>query len=129
MLTHRYARAVDLYNADELLEVFTHDAVLDHSAFGLARSVGHAEIGAYFAKSRASGRQSMHLLTNHIVEIEGADTASGTHYVQAFRPGPDGGQPLVAALAINNDEYTRTESGWRIGHRVTTTAVDISFDF
>lgn len=129
MLTHRYAHAVDRYDPVALLDVFTVDAVVDHSPFGLPRSVGHEEIGAYFATSRASGRQSMHLTTTHVVDVVGNGEAVGSNYVQAFRPGMDGGQPLVAALAVNEDHYVRTPDGWKISHRVTSPAVDISFDF
>lgn len=59
----------------------------------------------------------------------GDDEAVGSNYVQAFRPGPEGGQPLVAALAVNEDRYIRTPDGWKISHRVTSPTVDISFDF
>lgn len=129
MLTHRYARAVDRYDPDALLEVFSVDATLDHSPYGFPQRVGHDEIAAHFAKSRASGRQSMHLTTNQVVDLTGPDDAVGTSYVQAFRPGADGGQPLIAALAINEDTYARTAAGWRISHRVTSPMVDIVFDF
>ena len=129
MLTHRYARAVDRYDPAALLNVFSVDATLDHSPYGYPVRVGHDEIGAHFAESRRSGRQSMHVTSTHIVDLTGPDDAVGSSYVQAFRPAADGGQPLTAALAINEDKYVRTADGWRISHRVTSPMIDITFDF
>jgi hypothetical protein len=129
MLTHRYALAVDRYDPAALLEVFTENAVLDFSALGLGKMDGLGEIAAYFAESRAAGRQAMHRISNHVIEIIGEDTAVGSHYTQAFRPGPDGRQPLVAALVINEDRYVRSPIGWQVSHRAATPGVDISFDF
>lgn len=129
MLTHRYALAIDRYDPAALLDVFTEDAVLDFSAFGLGKMDGLDEIAAYFAESRASGRQAMHRISNHVIDIVGEHTAVGSHYTQAFRPGLDGKQPLVAALVINEDRYVRSPIGWQISHRAATPGVDISFDF
>ena len=128
-LTHRYALAIDRYDPAALLDVFTEDAVLDFSAFGLGTMNGIDEIASSFAESRASGRQSMHRISNHVIDVVGEHTAVGTHYTQAVRPGPDGGQPLVAALVINEDRYVRSPIGWQVSHRAATPGVDISFDF
>lgn len=125
MLTHRYANAVDRYDPEALLSVFTEDAVLDHSPYGNARCVGHAEIAAYFARLKASGRPSMHITSNHTVEIVGANEAVGTSYVQAMRPGTEPGAPIVAALAMNEDRYLRTPEGWKISDRRTAPLIDV----
>ncbi|MGI9621813.1 MAG: nuclear transport factor 2 family protein [Acidimicrobiales bacterium] len=125
MLTHRYAKAVDKYDPEALLTVFAEDAVLDHSPYGNACSEGHDEISAYFARLKASGRPSMHITSNHTVEIVDADEAVGTSYVQAMRPGTEAGSPIVAALAMNEDRYVRTDAGWRISHRRTSPLIDV----
>lgn len=125
MLTHRYANAVDRYDPAALLSVFTEDAVLDHSPCGYAKSTGHGEIEAYFGRLKASGRASMHITSNHVVEVRGEAEATGSSYVQAMRPGTEPGMPVTAALAMNEDVYSKTSDGWKISQRRTSPLIDV----
>lgn len=124
-VVNRYALSIDRYDPDVVLSVFTSDATLDHSPCGYPKSVGHDEIAEYFAPRKTRVRRSMHFMSNHLVDITGPDSATGSSYVHAIGPGPDGGAPVTAALAINEDVYRRTTDGWKIAHRVTSPMVDI----
>lgn len=67
----------------------------------------------------------MHMIMNHVIDVSDADHATGSNYAHSMSPGPEG-QPRTVALGINEDAYVRTESGWKIQHRVTRPLIDIS---
>ena len=59
-----------------------------------------------------------HVLSNLVIESS-PDGATGSVYMTSFDPTDDA--PIaVTALGIYEDEYARTDAGWRIRHRVYT---------
>ncbi|KID30172.1 SnoaL-like domain [Prauserella sp. Am3] len=115
-LSHLYARGLDRFDPEEALSAFSDDAVWDATAVGLERFEGRAKIREFFERDAASVADQFHIITNHIVEFDGPDTAHGTNYV--FSEGHATTGAKFRAAALNADTYVRTPSGWRIASRV-----------
>jgi uncharacterized protein (TIGR02246 family) len=80
----RYARLVDSGRAAEMAELFTPDAEwIGDDGRGMR---GQAEIRAAFtARQALTRRQSRHVITNVLVDIDGPETASGVAYLVNYR--------------------------------------------
>lgn len=129
-LAFRYALAVDTCDRDALLAVFHPDAQL--STWAPAADApfdvrnGHDEIGEIPRLMRERFTRTMHLMSNHLVDLpadttgtrEGGDEATGTVYCTARHlvESPVGGTDLVVVIRYE-DRYRRTSEGWRIVDR------------
>jgi uncharacterized protein (TIGR02246 family) len=114
-LVHIYADAYDRDNAEAYAGTFTEDGVLDNSATGLPDAVGRAEIAATFQGFRDQQSHTIHMTLNHILwKIEG-DAAYGQCYFYALGTLRDGSQTMMAGRY--EDEYARTDQGWRLSRR------------
>ena len=109
-LKARYALACDDdYDADRLAALFTEDAVWDGGFMGFAET--RQGIHRFFANASNLVAFAVHGVGNPLIEIEG-DQARGSWYLH---------QPMVMRgadqafwfCARYEDEYLRTESGWR----------------
>ncbi|MBB3665200.1 ketosteroid isomerase-like protein [Prauserella sediminis] len=114
-LSHLYARGLDRFDPLEALSAFSDDAVWDATAVGLDRFEGREKIREFFERDAASVADQFHIITNHIVEFDGPDSAHGTNYV--FSEGHAASGAKFRAAALNEDTYVRTASGWRIASR------------
>jgi uncharacterized protein (TIGR02246 family) len=114
-LAHDYAHAVDGGRLDGIVAVFTPDAVWDTSAVGGDVSQGLDEIRAYFAASAESLPATVHMTTNHIVDVDG-DAATGTSYFHAVFL--DAAGTRHEALGRYEDTYARTSDGWKVQRRI-----------
>lgn len=114
--THAYALGLDRFDPELALSAFTSDAVWDATPVGLARYEGEDAIRDFFVKDAGQVRDQFHIITNHLVEFDDADTARGTNYV--FSEGHLEGGASFKAIALNEDTYRRTDDGWRISSRV-----------
>lgn len=115
-ITHVYARGLDRFDPAEALSAFSEEAVWDATPVGLERFTGHAEIRAFFERDAAAVADQFHVITNHVVDFtDDGDTASGTNYV--FSEGHTRSGAAFKAIALNEDTYRRTPSGWRIASR------------
>ncbi len=112
--THVYARGLDRFDPQEAASAFTEDAVWDATAVGLERFEGRAAILGFFERDAAAIADQFHVITNHVVDLDG-DTATGTNYV--FSEGHTNAGAAFKAIALNEDTYRRTPSGWRIATR------------
>ena len=110
-----YARGLDLFDPDEALSAYTDDAYWDASAVGLKRFEGREEILGFFKADAASMAEQFHIMTNHIVDFDGPDTAHGTNYV--FSEGTTKNGASIKAIALNRDEYRREGGTWKISGR------------
>ncbi|MFW0783507.1 nuclear transport factor 2 family protein [Gordonia sp. CPCC 206044] len=114
--THTYARGLDLHDSKEAVSAFTPDCVWDATAVGLKRYEGEADLLAFFEADAAAVDKQCHIITNHLIDFDGDDTAHGTNYVYAEGEMKSGG--AIKAIALNKDRYVRTPDGWKISERV-----------
>lgn len=110
-----YARGLDLADPQEALSAYTEDAYWDATAVGLKRFEGHEEILGFFTADAGAMAEQFHIMTNHIVEFDGPDTAHGTNYV--FSEGTTKAGASIKAVALNRDTYRRVGDDWKISGR------------
>ncbi|MDE2302267.1 MAG: nuclear transport factor 2 family protein [Sphingomonadales bacterium] len=78
----RYCTAVDkLADVDDLVSLFTDDAVLDLTGLLLPRYTGHAAIRAFFTQVFADMSHHMHILSNLRVDSRTDESARVLAYV------------------------------------------------
>ena len=117
-LVQGYTRGVDV-GPEDASWVFAPDAVFEYTAGGVrAETVnGAAELKEFYADLRTRNT-TRHVLSNLVVEPS-PDGATGSVYLTSFNRTDDA--PIaVTALGMYEDEYVRTDAGWRIQHRVYT---------
>jgi ketosteroid isomerase-like protein len=117
-LTHDYALFNDTFQVDELVSLFTPDAVFDMVPAGLDRYVGRDAIRDFFERERRALSHLYHLTSNHRVDVDG-DSASGTAYFLAVGvTRRDGITNQVHGYYT--DTYARTSAGWCFASRQST---------
>ncbi len=114
--THTYALGLDRFQPEVALSAFAEGAVWDATAVGLQRYEGLDQIRGFFEDDAKAIARQFHVLTNHIVEFVDEDRARGTNYV--YSEGETVTGATFKAIALNEDTYVRTLSGWRIASRV-----------
>jgi ketosteroid isomerase-like protein len=116
-LAYRYAAAVDACDVALFQSVFTPDARLrsyhPDSDEPFADVTGHEQLAIIPNTMRGMYRATAHMMTNHIVEVEG-DVGSGTVLCTA--------RHLEGTTSINVviryvDRYRRHRGAWRIADR------------
>ncbi|OBK38113.1 hypothetical protein A5658_26875 [Mycobacterium sp. 1245111.1] len=118
-----YSTAIDTRRFDDLDAVFTPDAYIDYTALGGIEG-SYPEVKAWLAEVLPNFPMYAHMLGNFSVRIDG-DTASSRTI--CFNPmvvpaattqkGPD--QIMFCGLWYD-DEFARTDDGWRMTRRVET---------
>jgi hypothetical protein len=108
-----YATAIDGRNWNLFESLFTRDAVWDYRG-GDGRHTGPKQIVARVAPTISRLDATQHLLTNHVIVLEG-DTARHTCYylAQHLR----GGGHFLAAGRYT-DELRRVRGRWLISYRI-----------
>ena len=117
-LVQGYTRGIDI-GPEDASWVFAPDAVFEYTAGAVTggRIEGAAELKEFYADLRTRNT-TRHVLSNLVIE-ESPDGATGSVYMTSFDRNDDA--PIaVTALGIYEDEYERTDAGWRIRHRVYT---------
>jgi hypothetical protein len=117
-LAYRYAAAVDALDEPGFLDVFHPDARLrvyhpeqDEPFVDLD---GHAQIGGVLPQMRQMYRRTAHLMTNHLVDLDG-DTGSGTLLCTARHLWKDPADANVLVVVIRYvDRYAQRQGAWRI---------------
>lgn len=90
-LMTEYCYAVDkLTDLDDLLDLFTDDAVLDFSDIGLPAMNGKARFREFYQTVFADMTDHQHYITNFRVASYSGDTAVMTAYVQGLGRAKDG---------------------------------------
>ena len=115
-LTHRYCWALDTKDYDALDTVFAPEANGD-----LLEDVrGRDAIKARIKRALDPLEQTQHLVSNHMVRVEG-DRAWCRCYLQSqhVRTAADGGPNFIIAGRYE-DELRRTSEGWRVVFRRLT---------
>ena len=116
-LTVKYCWALDERDWDSLSEVFSSDA---YAKYGVTEHKGIDSIIEKCQKALLPLDFSHHMVTNHVVELEG-DEATCKCYFQAqhVRNYTPGGVNFIIAGKYE-DELTRINGEWKISSRVLT---------
>ena len=116
-LTVKYCWALDERDWDSLSEVFSSDA---YAKYGVTEHKGIDSIIEKCQKALLPLDFSHHMVTNHVVELEG-DEATCKCYFQAqhVRNSAPGGVNFIIAGKYE-DELTRINGEWKISSRVLT---------
>jgi ketosteroid isomerase-like protein len=120
-LAYRYAAAVDACDVDAFLAVFTPDARLrsyhPDAEEPFADLAGHEQLAAIPNTMRGLYRRTAHMMTNHLVEIDG-DEASGQVLCTAGHLSLDPRlEDSINVIIRYVDRYVRQADGWRIADR------------
>lgn len=120
-----YSTAIDNRQFDDLDAVFTADAYIDYRAMG-GIDGRYPEVKAWLAEVLPNFPAYSHMLGNLSITFSG-DTA--TSRVICFNPmvlgGSDGADKQVLFCGLwYDDEFIRTEAGWRLTRRVETKCFD-----
>lgn len=117
-----YAWSIDNFHLDDLVDLFTEDAVFDMRPFGAPASAeGVAAVRENFAGMIDGLKGCVHMMMNHRIDVDG-DTAKGTVYSHAFMITADGDK--ADNLVLYTDEYSRTSDGWKFQSRVIGKLLD-----
>ena len=90
-------------------------------------SSAHDQITAFMAAAHVPMRDTKHMMHNIVISMDGADRATAVTYVHTVQALDAGG--WVDAVGQYDDEFVRTDDGWRIAtRRFTLTRMLTSFD-
>ena len=113
-LTARVGRAFDDGRAVDWAGCFTDDAVFE--VVGRLRLEGASALREFAA---AAPYGSVHITTDHVIEIDG-DRALQTCTLISARRSEDRGPVAFGGTGRYTDELVRTPAGWRFAHRSCT---------
>jgi hypothetical protein len=117
-----YSTAIDTRRFDDLDAVFTQDAYIDYTALGGIEG-RYPEVKAWLAEVLPNFPMYAHMLGNFSVRIDGDAAASRTicfnPMVLSGDSGGKGAQVMFCGLWYD-DQFLRTEQGWRMSRRVET---------
>ena len=118
-MRHLYSHYYDGNKLDELVDLFTDDAVCEFGPDFGGDWVGNDQIRAkYHEFLYDSGRlehSQMHAVTNPWIRLLGPDEAYGRWYQLNLNVEPDAPNPLTL-FGIYDDIYKKVEGDWKI-HR------------
>ena len=119
-LVDAYATALDTRDSDGLVALFTPDAHFGIYEPGRSDPShafnGAAELATLMEMLRVYG-DTMHLMANHTVTIDG-DGAAGEVYCLAHHLTDKDGETVDLVMTIRyRDRYARTSAGWRLARR------------
>lgn len=117
-LVAKLAQLADEGELDDYIELFTEDAHWD-GGVALGSAKGHEEILAAARGRRASGRggpgsHSRHVVTTATVDVQG-DRATGRAVFHYYRN--TDAVPELMLLGVYEDEFVRSQRGWRLARR------------
>jgi hypothetical protein len=120
-LAGRYAAAVDACDREAFLDVFTADGRLrtwqPDAVEPFVDLQGREQLAFVPKVMNELYRRTAHLMTNHLVEIDG-DAARGTVLCTARHLHKNPGDRDVLVVVIRYvDRYAREADGWRIADR------------
>ena len=114
----RYSHAFDGNRMDELVDLFTDDAVCEFGPAYGGDWGGKAEIRARFAKvaeRHGPDYGVLHVVTNHDIRFIDAANAHGRAYLLDLRTTEGVENPLIL-FGIYDDLYRKVDGAWKI-HR------------
>jgi hypothetical protein len=119
-LISRYPVHVDNKALDELDQLFTPDARLDFTSFG-GPAAGLTEVKDFLTGSLGMFASTQHMMGLPMVVLSGdTATAKTSCHNPMVMEGPDGKRQAWLIGLWYDDEFARTEDGWRITSRTAT---------
>lgn len=115
----RYATGIDTRDWPLFRTVFTDDCELDYGEIG--RWHGVDAVTEFMVSAHEMAGHTLHRITNPVVVVDG-DSATGRAYVDALILSQDN-RSGVNAAGFYDDEFVRTDAGWRIARRQFTAAI------
>lgn len=115
----RYGTGIDSRDWTLFRTVFTDDCELDYGEIGHWHGVD-AVVDFMVAAHDMAGH-TLHRISNQAVTVDG-DTATARAYVDALIMSQDNTSGVNAA-GFYDDEFVRTDAGWRIRRRRFTTVI------
>lgn len=109
----RYATGIDSRDWVLFRTCFSDDAQFDYGAIGTWDNPD--ALTDHMRRSHYG--PSLHRLSNFVIDLNG-DGATSRTYVDAVVTGP-GGYGVVRSFGWYDDQWRRTEGGWKITHRTT----------
>jgi len=116
-LLHRYARAIDSRNLDDLRHVFTPDAAIEYT-MDRGTKLDLPKVIPWLRETLRIFRQTAHVISDPVIDLAG-DTAHSTCRLVAshIQVELDGRERTVVEGGAYTDEHVRTPAGWRIRAR------------
>ncbi|MCV7155101.1 nuclear transport factor 2 family protein [Mycolicibacterium pyrenivorans] len=115
----RYATGIDRRDWTLFRTVFTDDCELDYGDIGTWSGVD--AVTEFMVAAHEMAGHTMHRITNQVVSVE-CDTATSRAYVDALIMAQDNSSGVNAA-GFYDDEFVRTDNGWRLARRRFTTVL------
>jgi hypothetical protein len=115
---HRYARGMDRHDAAMIASAYHPDAYDDHGPFraNIAEFIAHVNGSDTDEGVHAAGFVThQHLVTNHVVDIDGDEAHSETHYL--FIGEQRHPSAIVLAAGRYIDRFERRHGQWKIAAR------------
>ncbi|MGH9211482.1 MAG: nuclear transport factor 2 family protein [Acidimicrobiales bacterium] len=109
----RYCHAVDDGRFDDLVELFTPEAL--YLAPGDRGLVGRADIRAFLEKAQPPERRGKHVGFNAVIEVDGDTATSTSDFVFLSRNGGRGWS--VAVVGRYYDRFARQADDWLFSER------------
>lgn len=116
-----YTRGIDARDFDLVRTVFADDATLDYSSPGGPIGTPDEVIG-WLRDMLAAVTVTQHLLTNLWIRLDGDSATARAELLNPLLIAGDGAAELHLLGGSYDDRLRRTSHGWRITHRVHTTA-------
>ena len=113
----RYATGIDRRDWPLFRTVFTDDCELDYGEIGSWTGVD--AVTEFMVAAHEMAGHTMHRITNQVVTVDG-DSATARAYVDALIMAQDN-RSGVNAAGFYDDEFVRTDAGWRLARRNFTT--------
>lgn len=110
-----YSHLMDSGQIDALADIFTEDAVCqfgpEYGTWEGRENIRANYHGVFDAQEQFS---AMHHITNHYIDLTGADTAKGRSYLlDVVTTAPADGQPIVW-FGLYDEEYRKVDGNWLI---------------
>ena len=116
-----YSTAIDNRRFDDLDRVFTPDAYIDYTELGGIEGT-YPDVKAWLAEVLPNFPAYFHMLGNFDIRLDGDTASSRTILFNPMKLGEDG-QIMFCGLWYD-DEFVRTDAGWRMTRRVETKCFD-----
>lgn len=118
---HAYCYHFDRAETDEVLALFTGDAVVDYGP-DVPTMTGIEEIGSMVARGLASFfAATSHHISNVTIGFDGPDVARSVSYLYAWHRYQDG-RPNSELWGQYHHEFQRAPEGWKISRLVLSAA-------
>ncbi|MFB1297875.1 nuclear transport factor 2 family protein [Mycobacterium sp. pW049] len=115
----RYGTGIDSRDWTLFRTVFADDCELDYGEIG--RWHGVDAVVDFMVAAHEMAGHTLHRISNQAVTVDG-DTATARAYVDALIMSQDNTSGVNAA-GFYDDEFVRTDTGWRIRRRRFTTVI------